>query len=189
MTASARRGPAYSRPSTDAPFVDTRFVHVPTPAIVPPLDFTRLNDVGTSQHLQALPPPQMTAATTGGGTPHARNPILRDAQPEETNPMQTYRHQPRQNPDRSIALATKNIVSDGITYDGQELPNHRSPASKILFQEPGLSHPKPPDIPAPREKREMQGVGLRRESLSARLARLSAGGSSGMGRVVPMELV
>lgn len=181
MTASARRGPAYSRPSKDAPFVDTRFVHVP------PLDFTRLIDVGNSQHLQALPRPQMTAATAGSGAPQAKNPLIRDAEPEETNPMQMYRHQPRQNPDRSVAPATMNIVSDDITSDGQELPKYRNPASKMYFQDPGLTHPKPPDIPAPREKREMQGVGLRRESLSARLARLSAGGSSG--RVVPIELV
>lgn len=185
MTASARRGSAHSRPSTGAPFVDARFVHVQTPAIVPPLDLTRLNDAGNFQHLQELPRSQTTAATTGGGALHDRNPLLRGGQPEERNPMQMYR--PRQNLKRSVDPAATSIISDDIALDDQELPKHRSAASKTCFQEPGLTHPKPPDIPVPRAKREMQGMELRRESLSARLARLSAGGNSG--RVVPMELV
>lgn len=189
MTASARRGPAYSRPSTDAPFVDTRFVSVPTPAIVPPLDFTRLHDAaGNSRHLQPLSRPQTTAAPIGGGELHDKDPLLRDGHPGERNPMRMHRpNPPRQNLDKSVAPAATNIVGDDIASDGQPLPKHTSPASEPYFQEPGLTHPKPPDIPVPRATTKTQGMELTRESLSARLARLSAGRNSG--RVVPIELV
>lgn len=166
MTASARRGPAWSRQLSDAPFVDTRFVHVPT-TVVPPLDLTRLNDVGNAHDRQSLPRPLSTVVSG--------QKLLNDTStsPPETNPMH-------------MKLAAT-IAGGNTDLDPIQFTKHKTPPPLSSFQEPDLIHPKPPDVPVPRSKRDNHGVESKNESLSARLARLAAGGNSR--RVVPMELV
>lgn len=175
MTASARRGLAYSRQHSDAPFVDTRFVHVLTSPIVPPLDFTRLNnDAGNAQNPKPLPRPPSTAVASGRKLFHDTS-----TSPPEINPMISLAAPLREEHDRP---------TDPITaLRGKDFPGSMNPAPQTSFQDSGLIHPKPPDVPVPRSKRENHGVELKHESLSARLARLAVGGNSR--RVVPVELV
>lgn len=175
MTASARRGPAYSRQLSDAPFVDTRFIHVQTP-VVPTLDLTRLNDAGNAQNLQPIPRPPSIVAP-GGKLPFHDT----SAFPPEVNPMQVNLAAMRpEEHNRPADLATTNL-------ERQQIPKRRNPELLSSFQDPGLIHPKPPGVPVPRSKRDNHGIELEHESLSARLARLAAGGNSR--RVVPIELV
>ncbi|CBJ29406.1 expressed unknown protein [Ectocarpus siliculosus] len=170
MTAPARRGPAYGngRSPTAAPFVDSRFVHLSTsPAVVPPLDFARLNNDPSK-----FPPGDVWSypAAKGGE-------MLRDRLPtQDRNPnsRQRMRVQARNGP-----------ASGHTTRDDQEL--HGGPAVISSFQAPGLTHPEPPAVPFLRAKPETESKELGRESLSARLARLAAGRTPG--RVVPVELV
>lgn len=178
MTASARRGPAYtSRQLSGAPFVDTRFVNVPTP-IVPPLDLTRLNDASNAHNLQPFPRPSSTTVAPGRKLFHDTS-----ASPSEINPMQINSAAPlREEHDRSTDPAATTTTARGDTnLDLKDFTKQTAPASVSWFQDPGLIHPKPPDIPVSRSKRDDHG----NESLSARLARLAAGGSSR--RVVPIE--
>ena len=178
MTASARRGPAYSRSLADAPFIDTRFVDAPatTATNVPPLDFTWLNGPGSSQHLRANSG-STTTATTRDQTLYGRTgkvegpmypvPPLRKKQTSFSDPATTF--------------------GSGTTADRHGSNRPRNPAVQTYFQDPGLTHPNPPDIPALESKRAQQSMDSRRESLSARLARLADVGHSA--RVAPIELV
>lgn len=182
MTASARRGPAYCRQLPDAPFVDTRFVHVPTP-VVPPLDLARLNDAGSAQNLQPIPRPPSTAAS-GPKLFHDTS-----ASPPGMNPLQMNLAATllREEHNRPAAPATTTIARDDANLERKKNTEQMTPAPLTSFQEPGLIHPKPPDVPVPKSERDSHGMGLKHESLSARLARLAAGGNSR--RVVPIELV
>lgn len=187
MTASARRGAAYSRPVSDAPFVDTRFVdtrfvHAPTP-IVPPLDLTRLDDAGNAQNLQPIPLPPSIAATD-------RKLLFHDivgAPPPVINPMEMNLAAPLRGEHNRPTDPGNTATAGGDTnLDRKEFTNRVYPAPLSSFQDPGLIHPKPPDVPVPRSERDYHGVELKHESLSARLARLATGGYSR--RVVPTEL-
>ncbi|CAM9326580.1 unnamed protein product [Hapterophycus canaliculatus] len=159
MTAPASRGPTYS---SRGPFIDARFVHQPTPAIVPPLDFARLGHESNWPSLRAkswLP----TAATAGS----KNGCFLPAATSEAMCPMQVPGVTPRREEHDTIPGAT---------------------ATRTSIQDPGLTHPRPPSVPAPRAKRGTEGIPLLGlESLSARLARFAAGGTTA--RVVPIELV
>ncbi|CAN0119746.1 unnamed protein product, partial [Ectocarpus fasciculatus] len=180
MTAPARRGPAYGNggsPTTGAPFVDSRFVHLSTsPTVVPPLDFARLNNDPSK-----LPPGDAWpySAAKGGEILHDRLPTL----DQDGNPK--ARHRIRKHPAERRLHARNSPASGHTTFDDQEL--HVGPAVISSFQAPGLTHPRPPAVPVPRAKPETESKELGRESLSARLARLAAGRTPG--RVVPVELV
>lgn len=180
MTASAHRGPAYSCQLSDAPFVDTRFVHVPTP-VVPPLDLTRLNDADNARNLQQIPGPVALG----------RKLLFHDtgASPPEINPMQMHLAATRRGEehDRLADSATTTNALDDTHLERKQFTKQRNHAPLISsFQDPGLIHPKPPDVPVPRSSGN-HGMELKHDSLSARLARLAAGGNSR--RVVPVELV
>lgn len=183
MTASARRGAAYSRQLSDAPFVDTRFVHVPAPPVVPPLDLTRLNDTGNAQNPQRMPLPLSSAIASGRTLFHGTS-----ASPPETNPMHMNLPAPfREEHNSPAGPATTTIASDDTNPDRKQFIQQMTTAPLSSFQDPGLIHPKPPDVPVPRSKRDTHGIESKHESLSARLARLAAGGNSR--RVVPVEVV
>ncbi|CAM9310696.1 unnamed protein product [Ectocarpus sp. 4 AP-2014] len=170
MTAPVRRGPATGngRSPTAAPFVDSRFVDLSTsPAVVPPLDFARLNN----------DPSKLRPGDTWSYSAAKGGEMLRDRLPTQ-NGIPNSRHRMR-------VQARCNPASGHTTRDDQEL--HGGPAVISSFQAPGLTHPEPPAVPFPRAKLETESKELGRESLSARLARLAAGRTSG--RVVPVELV
>ncbi|CAM9948008.1 unnamed protein product [Scytosiphon promiscuus] len=177
MTAPACRELTYGDSSTlsktDAYFVDTRFVHLPTPAIVPPLDFARL---GNGTHSPSLPeiyqPP--TAAAEGATCP-------------KQNPGATTR---RKNVHITAGPTTMTTAAnDESTINSKQGgPDQSSLALSTSIQDPGLRYPRPPSIPPPKAKRDEEGIPLLgRKSLSARLANFTAAGTTG--RVVPIELV
>ncbi|CAM9666372.1 unnamed protein product, partial [Laminaria digitata] len=173
-TASARRGPASSRPFPGAPYVDTRFVHAPSPVVVPQLDFTRLNnnaaDFPVAPYHKGEPRPRKAAAAAGR--------IRRRMRRENWSP----------NSKRVTAQAAAPSGPTDITAGGQQLlPEHRRTIIAASLQEPGLTHPKPPDVPVTRAATAPKGAGSERESLSARLARLATIGDTA--RVVPLDLV
>lgn len=189
MTAPACRGPtdeSSSTPSnTDAPFIDTRFVHEPMPTIVPPLDFARLSIDVHSPFVREVPRVP-TAATAGAHGRHSPPDAISGAMLPTQTPGSTSRRKKR---DMSAGpMPTTAIASDENTVDDQDRPDHSSSAPTSSIQDPGLIHPTPPRIPPPGANRDKEGVPpLGRESLSARLARFAAGGTTG--RVVPTELV
>lgn len=189
-TASARRGFTSSGPPSGAPYLDTRFVHSTTPPIVPPLDFTNL--------------------TNGSGTlPIAQHYYVEGKQPRFPTPADAGKNQNSGTNNRTWFVDRLQAPSRGFHYangppplietssraaghalEGPQLADHDNVPilERASFQAPGLSHPRPPDVPLPtitKDKGSMVGSG--RESLSARLARLSASGSSS--RVVPLKLV
>lgn len=192
MTAPACRWPSYSSSTptgTDTEFIDTafvdpRFVHPPTPAIVPPLDFTRLGTETYTPSVRGLS--RLPAAATAGT--YGEYP-LPDVISGAMCPMHMPGATPQRHKLRAVAGSTATTTAcDKGAVDSQNHPDHSRPAPTISTQDPGLRDPRPPSVPAPRAKREKEGVPLLgRQSLSARLARFAAAGTTG--RVLPLELV
>lgn len=189
-TASARRGVASRSPPSGALYLDTRFVHATaTPPIVPLLDLTNLtHGSGTlpvAQHYAESQQPRLSASAgvlknTNSGT-NNRTRFMGGLQP----PPRRIRYA---NGPPSLNAVRSNAA--GHAVESPQLTNHESMPilAGASFQAPGLSHPRPPDVPRPTiDKDKGSVVGSGRDSLSARLARLAAGGSSG--RVVPLKLV
>lgn len=192
-TASARRGPASSRPFPGAPYVDTRFVHAPSPVVVPQLDFTRLNnnaaDFPVAPYHEGEPRPRKAAAAAGR---IRRVDDSHDARLHGGNSPRSIERMRRENwspnSKRVTAQAAAPSGPNDITAGGQQLlPEHRRTFIAASLQEPGLTHPKPPDVPVTRAVTAPKGAGSERESLSARLARLATIGDAA--RVVPLDLV
>lgn len=193
-TASACRGPASSRPFPGAPYVDTRFVYAPTPVIVPQLDFTRLNtnaagNFTVAPYYEGEPRPRKASVAAG------RSRRVNDSHGARLHGGSSRRRiEPagweKRSPDnkRATAQAAAPFGSTDISAGGQQLPKQRKTVMTASIQEPGLTHPKPPDVPVPiTAKQAREGNGPESESLSARLARLAAVGDAT--KVVPLELV
>lgn len=170
MTASARRGPSSSHPCPGAPYVDTRFVQAPSQPLVPQLDFTRLH--------------------SGAGTVPAR-PDMK----EESRRQETLSNNGQQQLERWQRVKGFYHRNDGPTPDAafsrsgtgdQGSLVRRTEVSTAWFQEPGLSHPKPPGVPAPTVKTAGGEEESGEDKVSDRLRNLAAG--SNFGRVVPMDL-
>lgn len=159
-TASARRGPAFSRPPQGAPYVDTRFVYAPSPSIAPQLDFNSLNKNDATFPV----------------APYFENRSLIHAIPSAVSGNQIAEHLP---PGGHIKRYNKRQSEQGFrrkndapafpaaldldaALSKHELLNIQDGDITVSFQEPGLTHPKPPEVPIPRMKNKKESVELER---------------------------
>lgn len=195
-TAFARRGPTSSRPSPAAPYVDARFVNAsPAPPVVPPLDFSQLRNNGgffpIAKLFQEHHRPSSEATATAA-LAASQNIYLHHGDLEVALPAGGSSDLSQGTDSRRTVHAE--LLQDNSALAFEEPIGLQRGVTKTIaasLQQPGLSRPRPPDVPVP-------GLGIlgatgrgptssERESLSARLARLAGGGNSG--RVVPLELV
>lgn len=200
-TASARRGPASIRPSPAAPYVDARFVDALSAPVVPPLDFSQLRNNGDffpvakvfQRHHRPSSEATTTAEKAAGQEVDLHDGDLEVVLPGRGRPGLSQDNDRHRHMVQAASSPVTLLLDDSPLAFVDSIGLQRGITKEIAtsLQQPGLSQPKPPDIPLPGLRTVVAAgrgpTSSERESLSARLARLTGVGNSG--RVVPLELV